>query len=68
MTSTPKENINSPCCENKVLSLGTHKITHIFKRHMYFGEFYVYSCECGKTYTTTESDELSLKNLKQKKL
>jgi rubrerythrin len=61
--------IKSPCCENRNAKLFTEKRKHIIKQNVYEGSFYVYKCdECGLGWTTTESDTVSLNNLKPKKL
>jgi hypothetical protein len=63
--------IKTPIHKNQTVwaKLHTEKRKHIVKSNVYEGDFYVYKCEmCGTGYTTTESDTLSLNNLKQKKL
>jgi hypothetical protein len=51
--------------------LTIEKFKHIPKDKPYIleGDWYVYKCtECKEGFTTTESDTISQKNLKQKKL
>ena len=39
-------------------------ITRNGKPHIYKGDWWVYKCqECGEGFTTTESDDISLKHL-----
>jgi len=64
-----KGRLNSPCCIGAVLELTITKRKHIVKNKVYEGDFYVYICDkCKDKYTSTESDEYSLANLKQKTL
>lgn len=59
-----------PCCNDKLI-LTVEKRKHIPKGKNYLleGDWYVYRCDnCGEGWTTTESDEISMKNLKQRKL
>lgn len=59
----------SPCCVGANMDLFIVKRKHIIKNNVYEGNFYVLKCtECGEGFTTTESDEASLKQLKPKKL
>jgi hypothetical protein len=65
-----KKTINCPC-GNGVCKLITEKKKHIphNKNHILEGDWFIYKCDvCGEGWTTTKSDEESIKNLKQRKL
>ncbi len=64
-------NKKCPMCENGELYLDIKKFKHITKNgnKSLEGDWYVYVCNtCDECFTTTESDTISQKNLKQKKL
>ena len=64
------ENSKCPCGEG-VLILTTEKRKHLPKKgnNILEGDWYVYRCtKCGEGWTTTNSDEISIKNLKTRKI
>ena len=64
-------NKNCPFCDKGEVYLTIEKFKHIPKDKPYSleGDWYIYKCtECKEGFTTTESDTISQKNLKQKKL
>lgn len=63
-------NRQCPCGKGKLI-LTVEKRKHIPKGKNYSleGDWYIYRCDkCGEGWTTTDSDERSMKNLKQRKL
>ena len=54
-------------CGGKLIET-KEKRTHVTKKGIFEGEWIIYKCDkCSNGFTTTESDERSLKTLKQKK-
>ena len=67
---TPKESkMTCPFgCDAKVKLVTEHR-KFISKGNLHYGDFWVYKCEkCEEGFTTTESDTISMKNLKVKRL
>ena len=57
-----------PVCFGKLIET-IKKFKHVTDKAVYSGDWFVYECEkCKEIFTTTESDERSLKQLNQKKL
>ena len=65
----PKEMNGCPICGSEVKLVIEKKAGHITRNgepHIYKGDWWVYKCqnkECGDGFTTTESDDISLKHL-----
>jgi len=60
--------LNCPFCnQSNTVELVKESRTHIVNDMVLEGEFMVYKCSlCGEGFTTDETDEFSIKNLKQK--
>lgn len=59
------------CAYQDELDLKTKKFKHIprGKNYIAFGDWWYYECPvCKQTFTTTESDNISIANFKHKKL
>ena len=69
---TPKQITACPICTNKYsVKLAVEKFKHIptNKNYALEGDWWIYKCcVCGEGFTTTESDDISMKNLKQRRL
>ena len=65
----PKEIKKCPFCEKKKVELIIEKIKHIVKTKNYIidSNWWKYHCKnCGEKFTSTQSDEISMKYLQRK--
>jgi hypothetical protein len=71
MGSRPKDIKKCPLCLEDSVELYTRKFKHLPSsgKNILEGDWWVYECQsCKEKFTTTESDEISMNGLKQRKL